>query len=851
MKKNYKLLTASIIAVAFGTMNAQCPTPTSVTASPNTICAGATTSLNATAVAAAINWYTVAVGGIPIGSSPSASNFTITPNNTGTYYAESFIVGAVNYTYTGAMQTFTVPAGVTQLTIDVKGAQGGGNATVIGGLGGRVQSVLSVTPGQVYNIFVGGQGDPTGTAGYNGGGTGIGGTLATPGSGGGGATDIRFGGITLANRILVAGGGGGATDNGGFANGGAGGGLIGGNGSPGTNVWSCTGTVVPTGGSQLAGGLGGTSTSCAWNGFNGSLGLGGNSYNNYRSSGGGGGYYGGGGAHNGMSGGGGSSYAIPTASFVAHTQGFQTGNGSVTITYPSCFSATRIAVTVSVNPIPTITVNSGSICAGNSFTINPSGASTYTIQGGNAIVSPTTSTSYTIVGASTAGCVSQTFASSSVSVSTSPIPTITVNSGAICIGNSFTMAPSGASTYTFSNGSAVSTPTANTSYSVTGTSSLGCVSSNTAVSSVSVNALPTVSVNSGAVCAGSTFTMVPTGANTYTFSSGNAVVTPTANTSYSVIGTSSLGCVSSNAAVSSVSVNALPIVSVNSGAVCAGSIFTMVPSGANTYTFSSGNAVVTPTANTSYSVTGTSSAGCVSSNTAVSSVSVNALPTVSVNSGAVCAGSTFTMVPTGANTYTFSSGNAVVTPTANSSYSVTGTNSLGCVSSNAAISNVLVNAAPAVTAVSNTTLICSGSSATLTASGAISYTWNTTATTTAVVISPSVTTSYTVTGSGANGCKNTITITQSVSACAGINANQLSNTIISVYPNPSNGEFTISTDSDMNLSIINNLGQVVKEISINSSNNYNASVSNLANGIYFVVGKNNDQLISQKIIVAN
>ena len=714
MKKNYKLLTASIIAVAFGTMNAQCPTPTSVTASPNTICAGATTSLNATAVAAAINWYTVAVGGIPIGSSPSASNFTITPNNTGTYYAESFIVGAVNYTYTGAMQTFTVPAGVTQLTIDVKGAQGGGNATVIGGLGGRVQSVLSVTPGQVYNIFVGGQGDPTGTAGYNGGGTGIGGTLATPGSGGGGATDIRFGGITLANRILVAGGGGGATDNGGFANGGAGGGLIGGNGSPGTNVWSCTGTVVPTGGSQSAGGLGGTSTSCAWNGFNGSLGLGGNSYNNYRSSGGGGGYYGGGGAHNGMSGGGGSSYAIPTASFVAHTQGFQTGNGSVTITYPSCFSATRIAVTVSVNPIPTITVNSGSICAGNSFTINPSGASTYTIQGGNAIVSPTTSTSYTIVGASTAGCVSQTFASSSVSVSTSPIPTITVNSGAICIGNSFTMAPSGASTYTFSNGSAVATPTANTSYSVTGTSS----------------------------------------------------------------------------------------------------------------------------------------AGCVSSNAAVSSVSVNALPTVSVNSGAVCAGSIFTMVPSGANTYTFSSGNAVVTPTANSSYSVTGTNSLGCVSSNAAISTVSVNAAPAVTAVSNTTLICSGSSATLTASGAISYTWNTTATTTAVVISPSVTTSYTVTGSGANGCKNTITITQSVSACAGINANQLSNTIISVYPNPSNGEFTISTDSDMNLSIINNLGQVVKEISINSSNNYNASVSNLANGIYFVVGKNNDQLIKTKIVVS-
>ncbi len=114
--------------------------------------------------------------------------------------------------------------------------------------------------------------------------------------------------------------------------GGAGGGLTGASGNPGGNPWVCTNTVVPTGGSQAAGGLGGTSASCAWNGLNGSLGIGGNSYNNYRCAGGGGGYYGGGGAHNGMSGGGGSNYAVPTASSVVHTQGFQVGNGQVLIT---------------------------------------------------------------------------------------------------------------------------------------------------------------------------------------------------------------------------------------------------------------------------------------------------------------------------------------------------------------------------------------------------------------------------------------------------------------------------------------------------------------------------------------
>ena len=67
-------------------------------------------------------------------------------------------------------------------------------------------------------------------------------------------------------------------------------------------------------------------------------------------------------------------------------------------------------------------------------------------------------------------------------------------------------------------------------------------------------------------------------------------------------------------------------------------------------------------------------------------------PTITVNSGSVCAGSSFTMSPSGVSTYTYSSGTAVVTPTATSSYSVTGTSAAGCVSSAAAVSTVTVNA---------------------------------------------------------------------------------------------------------------------------------------------------------------
>jgi len=168
-----------------------------------------------------------------------------------------------------------------------------------------------------------------------------------------------------------------------------------------------------------------------------------------------------------------------------------------------------------------------------------------------------------------------------------------------------------------------------------------------------------------------------------------------------------------------------------------------------------------------YNVTGTSVQGCVSSNTAVSSVTVNSIPVISVNSGSICSGSSFTINPSGANIYTISGGPAIVSPTTNSSYSITGTSVQGCVSSNTAVSSVTVNPLPSVTATTNNTLLCTGQTASLTANGASTYLWNTSATTSVIAISPNVTTNYTVTGTDANGCANSVVLTQSVSACTG------------------------------------------------------------------------------------
>ncbi len=429
-----------------------------------------------------------------------------------------------------------------------------------------------------------------------------------------------------------------------------------------------------------------------------------------------------------------------------------------------------------------------------------------------------------------------------------PLVNSTVTNSVICNGNSTTLSGTGANTYSWTNSVADATafsPTITATYTVTGTNTLtGC--SNTAVNTLTVNALPTISVNSGAICTGNSFTMVPSGAVTYSFSNGSAIATPTANATYSVSGTDANGCVSNVGAISSVTVNALPTISVNSGAICTGKSFTMIPIGAVTYTYSNGSAIATPTANASYNVTGTDANGCVSNVGAISSVTVNALPTIAVNSGAICTGKSFTMTPSGAVTYTYSNGSAIVSPTATASYSVTGTSTKGCVSSNTAVSSVTVNSLPTVMAATNSTLLCVGNSATLTASGATSYTWNTAATATVIAVSPTTTVTYTVNGTGANGCSNSAIVTQSVSACTGIVS--LSNdAAIKLYPNPNNGLFTIELTSLSKVTVTNALGQIVIADTFEAGN-HNLDIINQSNGVYFVkVIENNKQQIIKVI----
>ncbi|MBK8555546.1 MAG: HYR domain-containing protein [Lewinellaceae bacterium] len=246
-----------------------------------------------------------------------------------------------SFEYTGAEQTWTVPAGVTSIMVDMSGAAGGeanlagnpGNGSGREGYGGRVVGTIPVTPGDVIYINVGGKGNigaggAGGTGGFNGGGTAGSGFGFYGGGGGGGASDIRIGGNTLADRKMIAGAGGGESYDCANEFGGDGGGVL-----AIAGTW-CGNLDIRGGGggSQVAGGVGGVYPNNYLPGFPGVLGIGGNAGSDGSGGGGGGGFYGGGGGAWG-GGGGGSSYTDPLVTDVFHTQGFQPNAGVVTIMY--------------------------------------------------------------------------------------------------------------------------------------------------------------------------------------------------------------------------------------------------------------------------------------------------------------------------------------------------------------------------------------------------------------------------------------------------------------------------------------------------------------------------------------
>lgn len=183
-----------------------------------------------------------------------------------------------------------------------------------------------------------------------------------------------------------------------------------------------------------------------------------------------------------------------------------TVNTTYTVTGANGACANANTKVLTVNPNPTVAVNSSTICTGGTATLTASGATTYSWNTGatTAGINPTpaSTTVYTVTG-TTSGCNNIRTAT----VTVAPAPTVSVNSSTICIGNSTNLTASGASTYSWNTGATTTsisvTPTVTTTYTVTGANG---TCTNVKTTTVTVNALPSVSLaaSSGTACTSAT-----------------------------------------------------------------------------------------------------------------------------------------------------------------------------------------------------------------------------------------------------------------------------------------------------------------------------------------------------------
>ncbi len=471
------------------------------------------------------------------------------------------------------------------------------------------------------------------------------------------------------------------------------------------------------------------------------------------------------------------------------------GVKTITLTVANSTGTTTAVKSITITSTPTVvaSISNTTICSGNSIIENVTGAASYTWMptgsGTTSTLSPAATTIYTVIGSS-GGCTSTAM---NFTINVTPTPTVgaTATSTNICIGQSTTITASGGSTYVWQPGAFTTTviaitPTATTIYTVTGFNG-SCSATKTI--SIIVTSPPslTVTPTNTTLCSGNCTSLTASGGTSYTwtpggFTSSTVSVCPTSTTIFTVTGSNGTCNATKN-----VTVNVTPTptvgVSATSTSICTGQTTTLTASGGTTYVWQPGAftttmVAVTPTATTVYTVT-CFSGSCSSTKTIA--INVSSTPTIiaSVTNTTICSGTAINVAVTGAASYTWlptGSGNSsTLTPGSTTIYTVTGSNG-GC---NSAPANFTINVIPTPTigVTATSTNICAGQTVTLTANGATNYAWQPGAfTTTMVVVTPTATTIYTVTGINGS-CSSTQTISINVNSTPTI-FSSVSNTTI-------------------------------------------------------------------------
>ncbi|OFY86386.1 MAG: hypothetical protein A3F72_11340 [Bacteroidetes bacterium RIFCSPLOWO2_12_FULL_35_15] len=324
------------------------------------------------------------------------------------------------------------------------------------------------------------------------------------------------------------------------------------------------------------------------------------------------------------------------------------GSYTVTLIASDSILQDTAFVTITVNPIPTISVTGGTtICFGNSASLISTGATTYLWNTGattsNIVVSPTTSTTYTVTG-TTNGCSN----SNTVSVIVNalpPTPTAGSNSPVVT-GQSLSLTATyfTGATYNWTGPNGFSSTSQNDTlpsvtsaaagvYSVTITDINGCTST-AGTTTVIINSAIAVSATSNNVlCFGGnsgSATATPTGGVLpYTYSWSPSAQTGATATGL-VAGTYTVTVTDANSAIGTATVtitqpNAIAISTSGTATICSGASATITSSatgGTGSYTYlwsnssSASSITVSPTSTTSYIVTITDINGCSNSDTA-------------------------------------------------------------------------------------------------------------------------------------------------------------------------------------------------------------------------------------------
>ncbi|MBI1836816.1 MAG: gliding motility-associated C-terminal domain-containing protein [Flavobacteriia bacterium] len=473
-------------------------------------------------------------------------------------------------------------------------------------------------------------------------------------------------------------------------------------------------------------------------------------------------------------------------------------------------------VMVFVNPLPLL--NAGvdqTICEGDSVQVSGFGAMFINWDNGisnNTFFTPTETTIYTLTGTDANGCVN----TDQLIVNVNALPNVSGGPDLIlCLGNAVTLSGSGANIYSWDNGISNGVqfnPVLGTSvYTLTGTDLNGCV--NTDQLTITVNPIPNPIISVPAeYCIGFSASL----STTQNFSSylwSNGANTPVTNATISdnpiaVTVSNVFGCTASTGGFlvienpnvvnnltieicqgdsvlihgvfesvtgvytqmyntskgcdslvnCSLIVHQLP--NVNAGNdihICTPNEIILAASGAVTYSWSNGVSNGVPfnqnIGTVNYSVIGTSSFGC--ENVDSVKVTVNPLPIIQIqNDTSICFGNSVTLTASGAQNYMWDFGviNGIsFTPMFSNLYTVVGTDSNGCQNSEQIAINI--NPLPIVDG-GLISSVCQGGQVILTASGAISFTWDQGVINGVPFTPPNGTTFYTVTGVDANGCSN-------------------------------------------------------------------------------------------------